>query len=180
MPYNNQPKNITPAEALARLEALCSRSEQSTFDVKARMRRWHIAPENIEKIVRRLRKNRYIDDARFASAFVNDKVRLSRWGIVKVRLQLAARKIDSNSIEDAIAEIDSDEYEQIALDVIRQRIRLLSLTDSPENRRKIYRYGIGRGFETSIMARMVKNPCIWLNENDGDEDDIENENEMLR
>lgn len=166
MPYNNQPKNITPAEALARLEALCSRSEQSTFDVKARMRRWHLAPEIIEKIVRRLRKNRYIDDARFASAFVNDKVRLSRWGIVKVRLQLSARKIDSNSIEDAIAEIDSDEYEQIVLDVIRQRIKQLSLTDTPDNRRKIYRFGIGRGFETAIMARMIRKPDIWPNDDE--------------
>ena len=51
-------------------ETYCSSMERCVVDVEAKLSQWGATPEMMEKIVRHLQDERYIDQKRFCSAFV--------------------------------------------------------------------------------------------------------------
>ena len=74
---NAVPRTKTPEQALAALMRLCARAERSEEDARRLMTRWGIAPADRERVLERLRRDRFIDDARYAEAFVREKINLS-------------------------------------------------------------------------------------------------------
>ena len=73
----------TPEQALAALMRLCARAEKSQDDARRLMRGWGLAEREGEQVLARLVRDRFIDDGRYAEAFVRDKLRLSGWGEYK-------------------------------------------------------------------------------------------------
>ena len=59
----NQAGN-TGQQALAALMRLCARAERSEEDARRLMTRWGVAPADREQVLERLRRDRFIDDAR--------------------------------------------------------------------------------------------------------------------
>ena len=65
---NAVPRTKTPEQALAALMRLCARAERSEEDARRLMTRWGVAPADRERVLERLRRDRFIDDARYAEA----------------------------------------------------------------------------------------------------------------
>jgi len=57
--------------------------EVCTFDARQKLQRMEIEGEEADVIIASLTKDKFIDDARYASAFVRDKSRLAGWGSAK-------------------------------------------------------------------------------------------------
>ena len=83
-------KDKTPQQALQSLMRLCARSEHSSGDALRLMKRWGVADDEARKVLSRLQSERFIDDARYAEAFVRDKLNLSGWGAYKIKMSLRA------------------------------------------------------------------------------------------
>ena len=81
-------RDKTPDEALAALMRLCARAEKSEGDARRLMRGWGVAEKDAEQVLGRLVRDRFIDDSRYAEAFVREKLRLSGWGEYKIRTAL--------------------------------------------------------------------------------------------
>ena len=69
---------------------LCARAEKSQDDARRLMRGWGLAEREGEQVLARLVRDRFIDDGRYAEAFVRDKLRLSGWGEYKIRTACSA------------------------------------------------------------------------------------------
>ena len=149
-------KQITPENALTRLEDLCARSERCEHELREKLRAWRVSSADSEKILDSLRKNRYYDNARFAEAFVRDKLLYSRWGRRKIMLGLRAKRIDSHTIELAMDTIDDETYADIMLSVMKAKARGIAGGNSFEGRTKLYRFAIARGFEPSMAAAVIR------------------------
>ena len=89
----------TPEQALAALMRLCARAEKSQEDARRLMRGWGLAERDAEGVLAKLVRDRFIDDARYAGAFVREKLRLSGWGGYKIRTALQRKRIDRALIE---------------------------------------------------------------------------------
>ena len=63
-------------------------------------------PEERDKILDLLVKDKFIDEQRYSKAFVKDKFRYNDWGKVKIIQQLKYKHIPGNYIKEAIEEID--------------------------------------------------------------------------
>ena len=72
---NAVPRTKTPEQALAALMRLCARAERSEEDARRLMTRWGVAPADRERVLERLRRDRFIDDARYAEARLADLLR---------------------------------------------------------------------------------------------------------
>jgi len=151
-----QRKHISAANALARLEDLCARSERCGWELREKLRRWGIGNEDSEKILAHLRAGRYYDDSRFAEAFVRDKLLYSRWGRRKIRLGLMARRIDEVVAEEALAGIDDEEYRQILLTLAKAKARRVKDADTYEGRVGVFRFLISRGFEPGLVSEVMR------------------------
>lgn len=156
-------KEITPEEALMRLESLCARSEQCTEDVRRKLYMWKIPQSTAEKIIDHLIDNRYIDDTRFASAFTRDKFRFNRWGKVKISHWLTQKHIPKEVINDALDEIDDEEYEETLIDLLRSKAKTIDNPDSFDGKTRMFRFALSRGFDPTLAIEAIKSRK-WLQE----------------
>ena len=154
MPIKN--KNITPEQARARLMAICARSEQCTYQLRQKLWKWGIPGNIADSIINDLEKGRYVDDIRFARAFVHDKLTLSGWGERKVTAALTAYRIPSSVVRDLIQEIDSDIIEANLLKILRNKAKLISDPFTYDGRTRMFRYAISRGYRPEIVSKLIK------------------------
>ncbi len=146
---------VTIDDAIARLEAMCARAEHCTYELKEKLWQWCIPAAESEKIIAQLKASRYVDDARFARAFVNDKVKFAKRGRLRIKQALELKHIDSNIIADALAEIDTKLYAENLSDTLKQKAKTLDDVTSYENRVKLLRFAVQRGYEPSLVAKAI-------------------------
>mgnify|MGYP001032491233 CR=1 FL=1 len=151
-----QRRPITPEKALERLESLCARSEQASGELLRKLRSWGISGSKADEIISSLTDRRFVDDERFAGAFVRDKVRYARWGRRKIRQALYQKGIASEIISKALAEIDEDEYESVLAAILSAKARTAYDITTYEGRTQLYRHGLSRGFEPDLVARLLR------------------------
>ena len=71
-------------EALAGLMRYAARAERSSGDALRLMRRWNVPEADRERILHRLCESGFIDDRRFAAAYVREKSSLAGYGLGSV------------------------------------------------------------------------------------------------
>ena len=147
---------ITPEEAQARLEALCARAEHSTGEMAERLRRWQIGSAETERILASLKAHRFVDDRRFARAYVTDKVKFARWGKRKVYQGLLNKRVAPEIIREALSDIDGDLYENTLEGLLRAKAAAnKELLDTYEGRTKLFRFAASRGFEPQLCSTVL-------------------------
>lgn len=153
--YNSTPKEKTPEQALNSLMRQCAKAERSSGDAKRLMFKWRIKPEDQQKILAKLLDQRFIDDRRYAEAFVREKLNLSGWGEYKIRATLASKGIAKDIIDEALSELDSDKMKTRLRDSLSKKLRKTKEEDSYKLRAKIIRYGISLGYSCDMVVDAV-------------------------
>jgi len=151
-----QRKTVTPQQALVRLEELCARAEHSSGEMRQKLRRWCIAPTDADKIVESLVSRRFIDDSRFADAYVRDKVEYGGWGRRKIALGLYQKGVARDIISDALDRIDPEHYESRLREIIDRKRRSTADADTYDGRTRIFRHAASRGFEPDLIAKILR------------------------
>ena len=144
---NAAPRTKTPEQALAALMRLCARAERSEEDARRLMTRWGVAPADREQVLERLRRDRFIDDARYAEAFVRDKIRLSGWGARKIRTSLRLKGIAAAIIDEALARLDPANQSERLRTQLEKKLRLTRYKDTYDLKTKLIRYGLSLGYD---------------------------------
>lgn len=148
-------KPITPEAAQLRMADLCARAEHCEHEIREKLRRLGLSYRDIEEIIDNLIEERFIDDSRFAKSFARDKMKFSGWGRLKIRQGLLLKRLDLEDIDDALDSLDEDEYEEVLERVARSKAKSLDLTEH-DDRVKLYRALLSRGFESGYVSDMVK------------------------
>lgn len=158
-------KEMTPQEAETRITDLCATAEYSTGEAMQRLHLWGISkPESIA-IVQRLVDSRFIDDMRFARAFVRTKINISRWGRIKTAQSLAQKGVDRAIIAQAIEEeTDLEQYYANLAHLLRAKAASYSSPLTHDQFMKTARYAQGRGYETDLIFDMLRDEDYWRNE----------------
>lgn len=151
-------KPISPEAAKIRMADLCARSEQCEADIRQKLYRLGLSSGDVQKIIVELTEERFIDNARFARSFARDKCRFSSWGRNKIRLALAAKRITSGDITQGLEAIEEKDYLEALRRVTYAKGRGLDLfgPDGRENRIKLFRHILSRGFETDLATKAIK------------------------
>ena len=148
-------KPITKDAALLRMADLCARGEHCSFEIREKLLKLRLPASETDEIISYLVSNRYIDDSRFARAFVRDKVKFSGWGRNKIRMALAMKRISASEIGEALEEIDPEEYEEVATNAARQKAKSLDL-NYYNDKAKLFRHLASRGFESAIISKAIR------------------------
>lgn len=145
----------TPEQALASLMRLCARAEKASDDARRLMTRWGLAPAAQEAVLKKLIEQRFIDDERYAAAFVREKTSLNGWGSRKIRFALQRKRIDREIIDRALAEIDREAGEERLLSQLQRKLRTVRAATPYDLRTKLIRYGLSLGYEYEQVADRV-------------------------
>ena len=142
----------TPEQALAALMRLCARAEKSQEDARRLMRGWGLAERDAEGVLAKLVRDRFIDDARYAGAFVREKLRLSGWGEYKIRPALQRKRIDRELIDAALAEADRSGMDERLRRQLERKARTAKYSTQYELKTKLIRYGLSLGYDYETVV----------------------------
>lgn len=138
----------TPQQALQSLMRMCARSERSSGDALRLMKRWGVADDEARKVLARLQAERFIDDRRFAEAFVRDKLNLSGWGAYKIKMSLRAKGVSREVIEEVVSPmIEATDMKERLEDIMQRKLRTLKYTSTYEAKTKLIRFAASRGYD---------------------------------
>jgi len=147
---------LTYEQALSRAAALCSRGEHCAADMRKKAGDWGLTAENAERLVQRLREERFVDDARFVRAFVHDKYEYQHWGCVKIRYALLQKQLPSDLIDEALDEvIGTDDYLDALVELLRTKMRNMTCPLTPKDRARLYRFAAQRGYEMGMIGKAL-------------------------
>ena len=148
-------KEKTEQEAYLQLAAACSQAEHCEQEMRDKMKRWGMAPEAQNRVVERLTKERYIDNERYARAFVKDKVRYNKWGRRKVQQALWMKRIDDDIQQRVLDEIDDEEYLKVLVPLLKQKRKSIKAANDYELNQKLVRFALSRGFDYGIIRQCL-------------------------
>jgi regulatory protein len=148
-------KEMTEQEAYLQLAALCAQAEHCQQEMRDKMRRWELDETVQNRIIDRLIKERYVDDERYARAFVKDKIRYNKWGRRKVQQALWKKRIDADIQQRVLDEIDEKEYVDILRPLLKQKRKTTKAENDYELNRKLVRFALSRGFDFSIIRQCM-------------------------
>lgn len=158
-------KEVTEQGAYLQLAQLCARSEHCQHEMLEKMRRWGMSDDAQARVMQRLVSGRYVDDERYARAFVRDKIRYNKWGRRKVEQALWMKHIDDDIRSRVLSEVDDEEYLSVLRPLLKQKRRSIKASSDYELNQKLVKFALGRGFTFDIIRQ-----CI-----DGDVDEVDEE-----
>lgn len=148
--------NITETEALSRVAAYCSTAEYCRSEISEKLQRWGLPYEAIDRILKHLELERYIDEERYCRAFVNDKYRFSKWGKVKIAQALQLKKVSYSLCRRFLNEIDEEEYLSVLANLLTSKRKSVHAESEYELNVKLMRFALSRGFEMKDIRHCLQ------------------------
>ena len=145
----------TENDAFLTLAALCAQAEHCQYEMLEKMRRWELPEEAQARVMAKLVKERYVDDERYAQAFVKDKIRYNKWGRRKVEQALWQKRIDEEIRNSVLNDVDDEEYLSVLRPLLKQKRKTIKAKNDYELNQKLVRFALGSGFTFDIIRQCL-------------------------
>lgn len=142
-------------KALSRAAALCSRSEQCESDIRAKLLRWEVGADEADTIIARLKDEHFLDEQRYARAFVHDKFLYNGWGPIKLTAMLRQKQVGSETIAAALDQFSRQDYRNSLHRLLEVKLRSVSSREPRLARAALLRFAASRGFDTDMSYNCV-------------------------
>lgn len=143
-------------KALSRAAALCSRSEQCEADISKKLITWLDGDSDaVHRVIARLKGEGFIDDYRYARAYVHDKFNYNGWGRLKLKMMLRAKQLPDDAIAAALDTIDPQQYLSTLEHAMRAKWRAVASREPRQARAALVRHAAARGFEADVIFKCI-------------------------
>lgn len=147
-------ENEAVKKVLSSLQRQCSRRECCSSDIyKKALKALEGDADAASMVLDSLKADRYVDDLRYASAYIREKSAISGWGMAKISYMLAAKGIDRAVISEAAKDADPEASSRKLESVIRAKYK--ALHDDPAAKLKLLRFALGRGYSYDEVRWVV-------------------------
>ncbi|WP_157260849.1 regulatory protein RecX [Patulibacter minatonensis] len=158
-PADGKPKRLLTAEerlqhAITLAYRHLSKRDRTIAEVRGHLEKKSIDATSVQGAIAELVEVGYLDDARYAERFVEDKRRLEGWGSLRIEQGLRKTGIDAALIDAALADDPlKDDEDVLAVEALEQRLRGAA-PDGDRGRQKALRMLATKGYalETAYAA----------------------------
>ena len=161
-------KKLTPEEAYKKLSARCARAECAPRDMERKLCEWELPQPAVAEVMSRLYKENFLNETRFAEAFVLDKFNYAHWGRIKIKQALKLKGISEEDAATALNVIPSKEYETYLSRLLQEKGKTVRAGSAYEKKAKLVRFAQGHGFEPALIFRLLENVKGLSSEDDFD------------
>lgn len=154
MPGENEIKEI-----LQKVSNYCIRGEKCELDIRKYLRSYDLNSEEIQYIINKLISESFINEDRYAKAFINDKFKFNKWGKIKIINELKARNVNTGIIIKHINEIDKEDYLKTLERLLIIKLNQVGNKDKQNRKAALIRYGLSRGFEYEYIEKVLDRIC---------------------
>jgi len=129
----------------------------STAELKRKLRAKQFDRQTIEETVARLRDEKWLDDERFAAAYVRSRVSKNK-GRLRIRRELIVAGVDDDTIAAAVsANVNAEDERDRAANAARRRLPIIVRRYGKEAaRNKLTAYLLKQGYDAALVREIVK------------------------
>ena len=147
---------LTADQILDKMAKYCAYQERSVKEVTDKLKTFEISEKDREEIINYLIDNKFVNDERFAHAFVRGKINQSGWGANKIRFHLLQKGIAKELIDEALQSFDEEAYRQRLVEVLKAKAKTVKAANDFERNRKLAAYAIQKGFEAPLVWEVIR------------------------
>ncbi|MDD7887136.1 regulatory protein RecX [Flavivirga sp. 57AJ16] len=144
-------KTYTVQEATKKLEHYCAYQERCHQEVRQKLEGMHMIPEAIDVIIVHLLEHNFLNEARFAKAFVSGKFKIKNWGRRRLSYELKKKDVVKVNINQALSEIGNEEYIGVFNDLAEKKANSIKETNKFKKRKKLIDYLLYKGWESHLV-----------------------------
>lgn len=126
-------------------------SEKCEYDIRQKLQELCYDNEVVETTIEKLKKYKYVDDARYASVYVRSHI--NRKSRREITYALSAKKISDEWIEAAFEENQLPDEREIVMRLIQKKCPVSELKD---RRDKVTAYLLRKGYPYRLVASCVE------------------------
>ncbi|WP_425076601.1 regulatory protein RecX [Psychroserpens sp. S379A] len=149
-------KTYTVDEAKNRLERYCAYQERCHKEVSQKLYEMRMIPEARDLIIVHLLQHNFLNEERYAKAFVRGKFRIKKWGKQRLQLELKRKDINKTIIALALKEIDAEDYLNTFNELAKKKLEAISESNSQKRRKKLADYLFYRGWESQLVYDKIR------------------------
>lgn len=143
--------------AFEKAAKFCAYQERNQTEVRKKLTGFHLTELEVETVISMLIEHDFLNEERYAQAFVRGKFRQKQWGRLKITSALKAHHISAYCIQKGLAEISTTDYfdtlEKLA---VKNQHRYTGPTTFVV-KGKLAQYLISRGFESELVWEVIHN-----------------------
>lgn len=147
---------LTYKSALSKVQYLCSKEEKCCSDIRKKLQSWHLASEDLNRIIQSLVADKFIDETRYTGFYVRDKFRFNKWGKIKIAYQLKQKQIPEAIVLNALDEISQQEYENRLFEILHKKMKTMREKVPCKLKSKLYRFAKSKGFESDLILKGIE------------------------
>ena len=148
-------KSYTLEQALSRLQRYCTYQNRCHIEVERKLTEMRMIPQAKEQIIMSLIEDDYLNEERFALAFVKGKFRIKKWGRIRLKAELKKRKISKYLIKSALEQISEKDYLFTFEELANRKANSIKADSILLKKKKLADYLIYRGWESSLVNNKV-------------------------
>ena len=148
-------KTYTVNEATKILEHFCAYQERCHKEVEQKLYDLKMIPEAKEKIILHLLQHNFLNEERFAKAFVRGKFSIKKWGRIKIINELKLKNISTYNIKSALQEINEEDYYSTLRKIAIKKLKLLKEPNTFKKKNKLTTFLISKGYEFELVYKIV-------------------------
>jgi regulatory protein len=149
-------KYFTDDEALAKAEHYCAYQDRAQQEVRDKLYEWGMATASVENIIVKLIEGNFLNEERFAKAYVSGKFNQKGWGRIKIKQGLKFKKVPDVLIKKALLLIDGDDYLATLQRLLEKKALILGEKNPMKRWYRLQQYAMGRGYEGDLIGDVLK------------------------
>ena len=147
---------LDPKAALLKAEHYCAYQERSQQEVRDKLYEMGLWSNEVEQLIAELIQTNFLNEERFALAYVSGKFKIKKWGKIKIKQGLKLKKVPDKMIMNVLKTIDYDDYLETIAHTAEKKLRLITEKEPYKRKYKLVSYLLSRGFETDLINEVLR------------------------
>ena len=147
--------SYTLEEAKKKLEHYCAYQERCHKEVTQKLMQMQMIPEARDYIIVHLLEHNFLNEERYAKAFVSGKFNIKKWGKQRLKLELKRKDISNYNIDSALKIIDEVDYYRTFNQLAEKKLASIKEPHKFKKKKKLIDYLLYRGWETHLVYDKV-------------------------
>ncbi len=119
------------------------------------MSRWGVEPNSRAEVLNKLIADKFIDDRRYAQAYIREKINLSGWGSRKIASSLKSKGIAESITSELLCDLDPETMEKRLLLKLERKASSIKYKDTYDKRSKLIRFALSLGYDYDMVQDAV-------------------------
>ena len=140
---------------LEKLKTYCAYQERCHQEVREKGYKLGLYKSEVENAILNLIQEDFLNEQRYAEAYVSGKFRIKKWGRVKITQHLKQKRISEYCIKKGLAEINEKEYLETINYWIDRKLSESKEKDEFKKKGKVATFVIQKGFEPNLVWEVL-------------------------